>query len=109
MAGDTGEDYDLSKKDAKIMLKYVQSVEKQLEKSADNLKNDFPEAQFSYYASDIVEGRKGLEKALKVAVKGGSYEEIDEIIVDEYHHYVMDAYGYYFDGSAFAEFLESFM
>lgn len=65
MADESGQDYDLSKKDAKIMLKYVQSVEKQLESSSKYLNNNFNDAAFASYASDIVEGRKGLETCSK--------------------------------------------
>lgn len=108
MADESGNSYDLSKKDAKIMLKYVQSVEKQLESSADYLLDNYDNAQFAYYAADITESRNGLEKALKAAVKGRSYDEIDEIIADEYYHYAMDAYTYYFNGEAYTELLGAF-
>lgn len=109
MSDESGQSYDISKKDAKIMLKYVKSVKKPLESSANYLNDNFDDVTFANYAIDITEGRKGLEKALKLAVKGGSYDEIDEIIVDEYLHYVTDAYNYYFDGSAYAEFTGLFI
>lgn len=109
MLDESTQGYDISKKDAKIMLKYVQSVEKQLELSTNFLNNNFEDVRFADYALDIVEGRKGLEKALKATVKGGSYDALDEILVNEYNYYAIDAYRYYFDFSADAEFTGLFI
>lgn len=100
--------YDINKKDAKVMLKYVQRVEKQMSESANYLNHNFDNANFVDYAYDAIEARKGLEKALKVAIDGGSDFEIDEIIADDFYYYAVDAFSYFITGNAFIELMEVF-
>lgn len=104
---ESGQGYDINKKDAKIMLKYVQRVEKQMSESANYLNHNFDNADFVDYAYDAIEARKGLEKALKVVIDGGSDYEIDEIIADDFYYYAVDSFSYFITGNAYIELLEA--